>query len=201
VLPLIEIRPAGDRGAVDRTLAESYDWAVFTSANAVRATLDRGVALRARRVAAIGPTTARELLLHGIRSEALDAAVADAAGSAILLPRADIASDELPRLLRERGGQVTELIAYHTGTSSDAAAELRRLLARGVDVVTFFSPSAVRSFVAAADRSLCGARVACIGNVTAAAARAAGLPVDIVAPEPTASALAEAIAETMEVPA
>jgi hypothetical protein len=52
----------------------------------------------------------------------------------------------------------------------------------------------LREILGAAFAVLAGAEVVCAGQVTAAAARAAGLPVHLVAADPTARGVAEALA-------
>jgi uroporphyrinogen-III synthase/uroporphyrinogen III methyltransferase/synthase len=75
---------------------------------------------------------------------------------------------------------------------------VRRVLAGEFDVLTFASPSAAANFAALCGReALAGvsahAKIAVIGETTADAVRNAGLPVDIVAPEATASGLVRGI--------
>ena len=123
--PLIEILPLLDYAPLDALLRsiQSYDWLVFTSANGVRATLDRlsviGLDLRALgrvRIAAIGPATAEVLHAYRLRadlappessrSEGLaDALLEHVRGGRVLLARADRGRD----LLRERLGTVAEV--------------------------------------------------------------------------------------------
>ena len=121
------------------------------------------------------------------------------AGKRVLLPRSDRAGRDLPDALRAAGAEVTEVVAYHTGGVGaaepgvmDAVREAR------VDVVSFFSPSAVenlRGELGAEVLSRLGAKaaLAAVGPVTAAALRKAGLPVAIEAPEATAESMAAAI--------
>lgn len=117
VAPAIRIVPPDDWEPLDRALAEleRFDWVVFTSVNGVRVVIDRlGMlgrfvdVLRAVKVAAIGPGTARELAAHGVTpslvprnyvAEAVaEELIAQGVGNArILLPRAAEARDVLPR--------------------------------------------------------------------------------------------------------
>ncbi|MGH2568833.1 MAG: uroporphyrinogen-III synthase, partial [Bacteroidota bacterium] len=70
------------------------------------------------------------------------------------------------------------------------------LLNRQIDVVTFFSPSAVRNFLQImGTKSLEQTLIAVIGPSTASAAESLGIPVDIVAKQATAESLVETIAE------
>jgi uroporphyrinogen-III synthase len=63
-----------------------------------------------------------------------------------------------------------------------------------VDCVVFCSPSAITAAVPLRTQ-FDGCAIACIGPVTAEAAKAAGFPVSIVPAETTIPALAQAIAE------
>jgi uroporphyrinogen-III synthase len=66
-----------------------------------------------------------------------------------------------------------------------------------VDAIIFTSSSTVRNFVALAGGDLIstGPVVACIGPITAATAREAGLPVDVVANDYTTEGVVAALAE------
>lgn len=231
VLPTIEIAPLDDYDALDRAIRDlsQYQWVVFTSVNGVeffwqRLALAGEGRLPRLQIAAIGPATARALEERGVRpalvpdeyvAEALAAAIGDAAGQRVLLPRAELAREALADELGRRGAIVHEVPAYQT---LPAALDLRGLaeLRRGVDAVTFTSSSTVRNFVAlvsgqdsyvdaAAIRrlgpdgvpmpSLGAAIIACIGPVTAQTAREAGLPVDAVAATYTMDGLVTALVE------
>jgi uroporphyrinogen III methyltransferase / synthase len=220
--PAIEIAPppsfADLDAAIDRL--ESYDWVLFTSVNGVDrfvARLDeRGADLRAlhrARLAAIGPETGRALArLHltgtvvpeDYRAEGLIQAIAglSLAGARILLPRAAGAREILPRELERMGAIVDEVVTYRSRQPESSVAVLRSALdGTAFDAVTFTSSSTVQGFLAllaAADpergrRALDGACVACIGPITAATAREAGLRVDVVPKTYTVPALAAAL--------
>ena len=75
---------------------------------------------------------------------------------------------------------------------------MREALDSGVNVATFTSPSAVRSMVRVLEgrmELLAPVVLACIGPVTAAAARREGMEVAIVAPEHTGQGLVKALCE------
>jgi uroporphyrinogen III methyltransferase/synthase len=118
------------------------------------------------------------------RAEAVAEAMraAGVAGARVLLPRAAVAREILPLMLRDAGATVDEVPAYETIAPRGDLSELRdRLARRAVDLVTFTSSSTVRNFVAllGADAGplLAGVRAACIGPITADTAHAAGLEV------------------------
>lgn len=218
--PTIRIVPPRSYERLDRALQDlrSYDWVVFTSANGVRAVLERMAALGMeptdlgrRGVAAIGPATREALEERGIqvtlsprkyRAEGLVEAFSslDIRGKRILLPRAEEARDILPKSLRHLGAEVDVVPAYRTVPDTENGQALRELLTQGeVDAITFTSPSTVRNFLAlvgeGAVDALSRVVVACIGPVTAEAARDLGIRVDVVAREYTTEGLVNALVE------
>jgi len=223
--PLIRIEPPTDSAPLRAAAAtpDEFDWIVFSSANAAQAFMlavrDTGGdarALKGPRLCALGTGTAEKLRHYGIkvdvvpsefRAEAVVAAITAAgpvAGQRILVPRADIGREVITEQLRQAGAVVTDVVAYRT-VLDDAPREhdpdVYRLLLDGrIDVVTFASPSAVRSFVKiygaepAADL-LKNTVVAVIGPVTAEAAKQAGIPVTIQPQTYTVAALVDGIVE------
>jgi uroporphyrinogen III methyltransferase/synthase len=220
LVPTIVIEPPDSWAPLDAALARAgeYRWVIFTSVNGVAMTRRRlaeggrgAEALRAARVAAIGPATAEALADWGLGAVVVpDEYVAEGlaarlrgllvSGDRVLLPRAAETRDVLVRELEGMGARVDEVAAYRTRPAVQGAAELRLLLERGgADVVTFTSSSTVRHFAALfapgeLPRLLRGARVACIGPITRAAATEHGLDTAIMPGEYTIPALAGAIA-------
>ena len=215
-VPTLELRTLADFSKLDaavETLPE-YDWVVFTSANAVDAVFGRLASMgrdtrsfRAAKVAAIGPATATSLKSRGIvpdliAKESVSESLADAlrgsgvAGKRVLVPGAESRRDILPEALRAAGASVDEVAAYRTIAAEGSRERLAEIVEAGIDVVTFTSSSAVRNLVALLDGdvgALQGAEVACIGPITAATAREAGLKVDILAQDSTAKGLVDAL--------
>jgi len=214
--PAIEIAPPKDIAPLDEAIARlsAYDWLIFTSANAVRALVDRmsekGTDIQALgrpKIAAIGPATAQTLAGYGLRvdyvpevytSAEIAAGIGDVARKRILLPRAERATKQLAQALRGKRAVVDEVVAYRTlavGTSD----ELKALLEDGqIDIVTFTSSSTVRNLAASLQgqtpgNALSRCLVACIGPVTARTTERLGIRVDVVAREHTIAGLAEAI--------
>jgi uroporphyrinogen III methyltransferase/synthase len=208
-LPTIEIRPPADPGPLDRAIASlpSYDWLIFTSANGVRAFIDRLRDLRALRgkICAIGPATRAaiealhlEVDLMGAEYVAESLVEAFAAhplqGKRVLLPRAAVARDTVPFELSKRGARVDVVEAYRTVVPGDLPARVRDLLARPPDAITFTSSSTVKNFVAAAGAAaLAGVKVVSIGPITSQSARDLGLTVDAQARVYTVEGLVDAL--------
>ncbi|HQK48969.1 MAG TPA: uroporphyrinogen-III synthase, partial [Syntrophales bacterium] len=202
LFPTIRIAPPLKWGDVDRALAglDGYDWIVFTSANGVKhffARLgERGGDIRdlkGIRICTIGPATAAAVERKGIRvdlvpdeyvSEGVVRAfeAVDLRGKRVLLPRAAEARDVIPEGLAKMGAEVDVVTAYRTVRSKSRKEDLQVLLEAGrVDVVTFTSPSTVVNFkkIMGGEPLPGKVRIACIGPVTAAAARKQGLAIDV----------------------
>lgn len=214
-LPAIEIGPPEDMSGLDRALANlnGYAWTVFSSRNAVEAVLTRlaELGLEARfagQVAAVGPSTVRQLEERGVavacmpqeaNAEALVRALEahGVAGKRILLPVGNIARPDLHDGVRAAGALVDQVIAYRTMQPTDVPGSVLEQLRRGeADVVALASPSAFRNLVSMLGSEagrLERVHVACIGPTTANAVRECGLSPAVVARESTIDGLVAAI--------
>lgn len=226
--PMISIAPPESWDPLDDVCrrVDEFDWIVFSSGHAVDHFITRLLAspldfraLKGVRLCAVGPSTAERLTKVGLKvdlvpaeskAEAVVQAMRDGGGMSgqrVLLPRADIGREVIAEGLRRQGAEVTEVVAYRTvavDTERDGGPDVyRMLLERGIDVVTFTSPSAVRNFV-----ELLGAEpaadllrptvVASIGPVTAEAATQFDIHSAIVPAQYTIKALVEAIVRHYE---
>ncbi len=197
---------SGVLGSLDR-----YDWITFTSVHGVIGffRMLRKMELDARslarcKVAAVGPATAAALLRRGVRAdltpehytaETLAKSIiqlGDSRPRRVLFPRGDQARPVLMQALTANGIAVDDVVVYYTRAVSPPSA-IEAVFERGIDVITFYSPSAVQSWV---DQKLkvIGAVVACLGPTTADAARAAGIIVDVMATPHTAAGLVDSLA-------
>ena len=111
----------------------------------------------------------------------------------VLLARAAVAREVLPDGLRAMGWRVDVVDAYRNVPV--VPDELARRLVRDADIVTFTSASAVDNWVTAFGAEDVPPVVACIGPVTADAATAAGLHVDVVPADHTIDGLVDAIVD------
>jgi uroporphyrinogen-III synthase len=125
---------------------------------------------------------------------------AQVAGKRILLARAKVARDVIPRELRKLGANVDVVEAYETVIPAASKKKLAAVLKnpfRRPGVITFTSSSTVRNFVALMPRAkhnvLSSIQFASIGPVTSATLREMGLPVNIEAGEYTMPGLVRAI--------
>jgi uroporphyrinogen III methyltransferase/synthase len=214
--PTIELEDVTPSAALDAALAalESFEWIVFTSAHGVAVFFSRlyesGADVRRlghARLAAIGSATANALADWGLRVDLVPStfrgeALADAlapyvSGRRVLLPRAEGAREVLAQMLVQAGADVVDAPTYRARPVTGLPDRIHGLLALdALDAITFTSPSTVRGFHALLKegaRSTGGARIACIGPVTAEAARALGWRVDVEAREYTTEGLERAL--------
>ena len=140
-------------------------------------------------------------------AEGVFAAMSEFAGGAerlrglnILLPRALVGREHLPKALEDAGARVDVVPAYQTVLPENLdRGRLSAMLAGGGDCIAFTSPSTIKNLAKLFDthdlgKMLPGIAVACIGSVTAAAAAEYGLHVEIQPTNFTAGDLAQAIA-------
>lgn len=201
LLPLIAFAPPDDFGALDAALRQlaTFDWILFTSANAVQQLAKRrndlGITVGSGggmpRVAAVGPATAEAVAEAGFPVEFVatnhsGAGLADELreelrGKKVFLPRSDRANPDLPEVLKRHGAQVTEVVAYKTVEPGKADRERVNSCCKDeVDGILFFSPSAVQTFLQLVDRKVLEklqgrAVMVAIGPTTAGALSAAGI--------------------------
>lgn len=167
-LPAISIQPAVLTDEEERIIIDtsSYDWIFFTSQNAIEPYFEifyrfgfDSRKLANVKIAAIGSATADALREKGIipdlvpdvfTSQGLldkfrncpDAKFA----KRVLLPRADIASDDLTVGLREMNIDVIEIDIYRTLPAEIDKKDIELIMREPVDYVTFTSSSTVDNF-------------------------------------------------------
>lgn len=213
VAPMVELRPlpAPELDDALRHL-DRYAWLIFTSGAAVNFFFRRAQQsdhpLSLPPLAVSGAATARKLEQEfGISphlvpavfvGEALVAGLGDLRGKRVLLPRSRLGRQEIVDLLIERGAQVDEVHLYET-VAPELGSDIAAAVAVGVDGFTFASPSSVNNLctmlldAGIGLQHLHSAVIACIGPITAEAARAAGLSVAVIPCEHTVAGLVTAL--------
>jgi uroporphyrinogen-III synthase len=224
-IPFIEIRKPRSFEPLDAALRNlgDCDWLILTSVNGVEAMFERIARKKIElanlghlNIAAIGPATKSAIEKHGLKvavtpkeyiAESVVAALAKRVkGKRVLLVRAKVARDVIPRELRNAGARVDVVEAYETIAPEASARRLRAVLSsnRKADAITFTSSSTVKNFVGLIglrgaraalkkDAHGRGVRSASIGPVTSATLREFRLPVDIEAKQYTMQGLVGAI--------
>jgi len=224
--PTIEIRELESYERLDEAIEHlyGYDWLIFTSVNGVEyffqrlKTGNRNVSdLDELKVCAIGDATAdrlRDLHVHvdvipeEFKAEGVFSALERFVGGSeamkglnVLIPRASVARDYLPKALEKAGARVDVVPAYRTELPADLdRGRVAALLSGGADCIAFTSSSTVKNLARLFDTedlsgALAGVVIACIGDITARTAADYGLQVKIQPQQFTIPALARAIAE------
>ena len=218
-IPTIEIRAPDSWEPLERALIslDQFDYLILTSVNGVKKLMERLKAcgksaadLAHLQVGAIGPATAAELARHGVRVDFVPSAYraegllqaldgCDLYGKAFLIPRAKVARDLVPRVLRESGARVEVVDAYQTALPSLSTGEFARLLTPPPELVTFTSSSTAVNFAhllrECEAMPVSGVKAASIGPVTSETARQLGFEVVLEAGESTIPGLVAAIGD------
>jgi len=230
-IPFIEIHQPRSYKPLDTALKNlhQYDWLILTSVNGVEAFWQRLNKLRLTKrhlkhlkVAAIGPATRKAIEKHGLRvnvvpeeyvaESVVEALRNEVPGKRVLLVRAQVARDVIPRELRAFGAKVDVVEAYETIIPQSSRTRLREILKnpkRRPHFIIFTSSSTARNFVALLGKKawnerphpakaspINSIRLASIGPVTSATLRELGLRVDIEAKEYTIPGLISALVKS-----
>ena len=197
-VPVLEIQPLDSFDPLDTALRrlDHYDWLIVTSANTVRAMVERGAALgispregKVPQIAAVGAATADAARDAGfevalvppkyVAESLVETLAGRVAQRRILLARAEIARDVIPDALRNAGALVDVVDAYRNVVPEAAPKLLRDAVFRGLDAATFTSSSSVTHLAEAAAAArlafpFAGVPAVSIGPVTTATLREAG---------------------------
>ena len=172
---------------------ETFDWLIFTSAHSVRFFFERMRAigsdarsLASVRIASIGKTTAGELSSFGITADMIpenesssglleEFGMMDMNNKKVFLPRAKVASRELPNGLSAIGAEVVEVPAYRTIEDEPADVDFEY-----IDKVLFTSGSTVRAFVKKFGDIPATVKAYCLGIPTQVEAKKHGISAEII---------------------
>jgi uroporphyrinogen-III synthase len=197
-VPVLEIQLPEDLSPLDKAIREldSYDWLILTSANTVKAVVERSATLGVAfdqtalpRIAAVGAATADaardagfmvELVPENYVAESLVEAIAgQVKGRRTLLARAAVARDVIPDALRNAGAIVDVVDAYRNVMPEAAPERLRSALVQGIGAATFTSSSSVAHLADAARAAglafpFAGVAAISIGPITSRTLRESG---------------------------
>jgi len=165
-IPALRFAPPSEPKPLIEALTglNGYDWILFTSANGVHWFFDAFFKafsdlrdIGGVRLAAVGPATAARLQALHLQVD-VTPAEHDAShlvqalkefesleNLRVLLPRAEVATPELPRLLEEAGAIVDDVAFYRTLPETELGADAGQdLVSAAADWITFTSGSTVR---------------------------------------------------------
>ncbi len=224
--PTIKIVPTENHEEFDTAINtfNTFDYVVFTSANAVKHFVIRLDQIQKRlnfdktTVVAVGEKTAaacnryqisvdivpKDFSAKGIAEELSQS---DITGKKFFIPCSSIARDELPKRLGKMGAAITRLPIYNTivpdGSETDKPVEV--ILNSKPDIFIFTSPSTFHNFVtilnlADPEDYFKGRTVAAIGPTTESAIRAKGVTVQITPSKNTMSSLIDSVLNFYPIP-
>lgn len=221
-VPTIAFAEPDDWRDVDCAIAEvhAYDWLILTSANGTDRFFERLFqqdrdlrALGNTKIATVGAATSARVRAWHLKVDLeaadrtseglLEALGPDLSSQRFLLPRPEKSRDVLGEGMRQRGGQVREVVVYKTVRPNALPAEFLQHLARDeIDLITFTSSSTVTHLIDLLGDALQQTgrerlRAACIGPITAQTATAHGF--DVVVELPASSASISALVQAIEV--
>ncbi|GIG55065.1 uroporphyrinogen-III synthase [Demequina activiva] len=203
----IAIAPTEDLEALEEATlswcAGDFDWMAVTSRNALaameRIARARGVSLSAplpdAQVATVGEATRGVCEEMGLEVAMVPQGRQNARGiveefpdgpGKVLVPHGNLAAPVLPRGLERKGWSVTTVEAYRTVDGSGVGRQLREEIEDGrFDAILLTSGSVAERLAASGALVPEETAVVAIGDMTAAAARAAAVPVTSVATAPS----------------
>lgn len=210
--PSIRIEPDPLGLAQAASSLSRIDWAVFTSPHGVKVWKDARERTQwpiASRIAAVGPATKKASEAAGWKvsfvptaytTESLGRELPDVEGRRVLLLRAKKGNPELAVVLTRRGAIVVDVLIYDTLPDGSLPAKMEAIVRDRPAWILFASPSAAEAFDAGLPFDLAaalrvGAKAACMGPVTAEAARRLGYQVAALANPHTIQGLVESVVE------
>jgi uroporphyrinogen III methyltransferase/synthase len=194
-----------------------YTWIIFTSAVGVNIFFDylveNGIDIRVLhhlKIACVGTETEKEVNKHGIKvdycpvkfngaalARGLAELLKNAGGEKLLIARAKDADADLTRILEDAGLAFDDVPVYEKIKDIESVNDIVNTICENdINIICFTSSSAVEVFTEAAVHiDLSTIKAVCIGEKTAATARAHGMIEVYVAAEATAESMAAQIKE------
>ncbi len=200
LIPLIETVPILSNPGLEDALSRlhTFDWVIFTSANAVRFTIKPEDIARWKhiRIAAVGAKTAEAIEKNGLTVD-LVPDEQEAAGLVALIPSGHIFIPQAEQPATDLQFENVEKVAVYRTVSRTPTPDQVEEIQRGVDAITFASPSAVNAFRETLEVPE-SVKIVCIGKTTAQAATLAGFTVHAIAAQPSADGLIAALLTVLQ---
>lgn len=189
-LPLIETTCINQDDLINKVSHSNYDWVIFTSANAVRSFFKTVSPEKvSSKIAVVGSKTAQALKEYTVKpdftpSEYTAKVLAEempvSAGERLLIPRSDLAKNEIVEILTAKDCIVDLISIYSNKSVVYSQTELDTIFNQKIDFITFTSGSTVSSFMNLGIQ-LNDEKIICIGPETAKIAKNNKLPISAIA--------------------
>ena len=203
-LPLIENTPINQDKLKDTTDKESFDWLIFTSANAVKFFFDIiPIENVNSKIAVVGSKTAQLIKEIGLNidfipskftAKHLGNEIPTKPGESILIPQSILAKPLLVEILESKKCKVEGIPIYDNHPISYTKGEVEKIFSKPIDFITFTSGSIIKSFITT-NIKLNDEKIICIGSVTARVAEKYNLEVSAIANPHTIEGMVKAILE------
>jgi uroporphyrinogen-III synthase len=175
-LPLIENKAINQNELIKKVNQNNYDWIIFTSVNAVsfffETVLPESITAK---FAVVGSKTKEVLLKYNkevdftpseFTAKHLANEIPIKSNQRILIPRSNLAKNNIIEVLEKRGCNVEAISIYENNSIDYSKEELNKIFNQQIDFITFTSGSIVLSFKKLGI-PLKNEKVICIGPETA----------------------------------
>jgi uroporphyrinogen-III synthase len=171
LFPTIKISNPGDTTLIKKVVRNisNFHWIIFTSAFAIRFFMKHinSIELKRVKIACVGNKTAKELSIYNLTASLIPREYTsknlltemkrlDLKNNQILIPCSNLSGSDLKIGLENVGAKVKQIIVYNNEpfinpNKIDLQKQIENNL---VDCLTFFSPSAVNSFIKIMDKEI-----------------------------------------------
>jgi uroporphyrinogen-III synthase len=201
-LPLIKNTLINEQELKRTFNSKKYDWLIYTSTNAVKFFFEC-IDLNNinSKIAVVGEKTKKAIENMGLRvdftptqftAKMLAKELPITENDSILIPRSDLAKNDIVEILESRDCNVKTLSIYKNSSIHYTKTELNNIFNQKIDYITFTSGSTVKSFIELGFRPI-NEKIICIGPETAKIAKENNLVVSAIANPHTTEGMIEAI--------
>lgn len=201
-LPLIENTPINKDGLRTIFSSKNFDWLIFTSTNAVKFFFECIEPKNVKnKIAVVGEKTKRGVEKYGMKvdftptqftAKQLAKELPIEKNYSILIPRSNLAKNDIVEILKNRSCSVEALTIYINNSIKYSKNELSNIFNQKIDYITFTSGSSVKYF-AELGIELNNEKVVCIGPETAKVAKKSNFPISAIANPHTTEGMIESI--------
>ncbi len=154
--PLIHFEYQKLEAKVLDQVQEDFDWLIFTSQNGVQSFIEQsGRGVKKNKIACVGPKTAATAEASGLRVEfipslatslTLARELPSTSQESICYIGGNLSSSETILALKEKASSFKQIEVYQTLPKTHRKSEWENLLAQNPGIISFCSPSAVKSY-------------------------------------------------------
>lgn len=200
-LPLIKNTAINQKELIAK-LNHNYDWIIFTSANAVLFFFKEIKPEEiSSKIAVVGTKTGETLKKLGVKidftpsqftAKFLAEEIPISANDTVLIPRSNLAKDDIVEVLEKRNCTVEPISIYQNSSINYSADELDKVFNQKIDFITFTSGSTAKAF-AELNVKYGNSKIICIGPETAIVVKKYNMTIAAIAKPHTIDGMIEAM--------